>query len=124
LACLESDANPMVEPSSTLTSLMTVIQERKSRPATECSYVATLMQGGVAKIGAKIVEEAAEVVEAGDEPGEAGKDHLVKEVADLLFHSMVLLGYRDIPWTAIETELARRFGISGITEKESRPPKP
>ena len=87
----------MVEPSSILTSLMTVIQERKSRPPTERSYVATLMQGGVAKIGGKIVEEAAEVVEAGDEPGEAGKDHLVKEVADLLFHAMVLLGYRDIP---------------------------
>jgi phosphoribosyl-ATP pyrophosphohydrolase len=109
--------------SSIMTSLMAVILDRKSRPRTERSYVASLMQGGVAKIGAKIVEEAAEVVEAGDEPGEAGADHLVKEVADLLFHSMVLLGYRDVPWTAVEAELARRFGISGITEKESRSPK-
>jgi phosphoribosyl-ATP pyrophosphohydrolase len=112
----------MPEP-SIMTSLMTVIQERKSRPPTDRSYVASLMQGGVAKIGAKIGEEAAEVVEAGDEPGIDGKTHLVKEVADLLFHSMVLLAYRDIPWTDVEAEFARRFGISGITEKESRPPK-
>ncbi len=103
---------------------MTVILERKSRPPSERSYVATLFQGGVAKIGGKIVEEAAEVVEAADEPGEAGKDHMVKEVADLVFHSMVLLAHRDATWTDVEAELARRFGISGIAEKESRPPKP
>jgi phosphoribosyl-ATP pyrophosphohydrolase len=78
------------------------------------------MQGGVAKIGAKIVEEAAEVVEAGDEPGEAGRQHLVKEVADLVFHAAVMLGYRDLDWDAVEAELGRRFGISGVTEKESR----
>ena len=78
------------------------------------------MGGGVGKIGAKIVEEATEVVEAADEPGEAGREHLINEVADLVFHAAVLLGYRDLPWTAVENELARRFGISGITEKESR----
>lgn len=78
------------------------------------------MRGGVARIGAKIVEEAAEVVEAGDEPGDAGRTHLVKEVADLVFHAMVLLGYRDTAWDEVEAELARRFGISGIAEKESR----
>ena len=70
--------------------------------------------------GAKIVEEAIEVVEAGDEPGEAGGEHLVKEVADLVFHTAVLLGYRELSWGAVEAELARRFGISGITEKEAR----
>ena len=71
-------------------------------------------------IKAKIVEEAIEVVEAGDEPGEAGKDHLIKEVADLVFHAAVLLGYRDLSWSAVENELAHRFGISGIAEKEGR----
>ena len=106
--------------SSTLTALMGVIRERKSRASNEPSYVVELMRGGVAKIGAKIVEEAAEVVEAGDEPGEAGRAHLVKEVADLVFHAMVLLGHLDLDWGCVEAELARRFGISGLAEKQSR----
>ena len=106
--------------SSIMESLMNVILERKSRDPGERSYVVDLMRGGVAKIGGKIVEEAAEVVEAGDEPGDAGREHLVKEVADLVFHAMVLLGYRDASWDDVEAELARRFGISGIVEKESR----
>jgi phosphoribosyl-ATP pyrophosphohydrolase len=110
--------------SSIMTALMGVIQERKARPPSEPSYVVELMRGGVAKMGAKIVEEAAEVVEAGDEPGAAGRDHLIKEVADLVFHAMVLLGYRDLDWDDVEAELARRFGIGGIVEKQSRPLSP
>ena len=109
----------MPEP-SIMQSLMNVILERKTREPGERSYVVELMRGGVAKIGGKIVEEAAEVVEAGDEPGDAGREHLVKEVADLVFHAMVMLGYRDAAWDDVEAELARRFGISGIAEKESR----
>ncbi len=101
-------------------ALMDVIRERKKRDPGQRSYVVELMRGGVAKIGGKIVEEAAEVVEAGDEPGDAGREHLVKEVADLVFHAMVMLGYRDASWDDVEAELARRFGISGIAEKESR----
>jgi phosphoribosyl-ATP pyrophosphohydrolase len=99
---------------------MAVIAARKASPPSERSYVADLMRGGVAKIGDKIVEEAAEVVEAGDETGEAGDEHLVREVADLVFHTAVLLGYRELSWSAVENELARRFGISGIAEKEGR----
>ncbi len=105
---------------SIMESLMAVIAERKARPPSERSYVADLMRGGVAKIGAKIVEEAAEVVEAGGEDGDAGREHLVREVADLVFHAAVLLGYRDLSWTAVENELGRRFGMSGIAEKEAR----
>lgn len=106
--------------SSIMRALMEVIEERKSREAGEKSYVVELLCGGVAKMGGKIVEEAAEVVEAGDEPGDAGREHLVKEVADLVFHAMVLLGYRDARWDDVEAELARRFGIGGLVEKESR----
>jgi phosphoribosyl-ATP pyrophosphohydrolase len=108
---------------SIMSSLMRVILERKANSPVAKSYVASLMGGGVAKIGAKIVEEAAEVVEAASEPGRAGGDHLVKEVADLVFHAMVLLGYRDRDWSAVEAELARRFGVSGIDEKASRKPE-
>ena len=106
--------------SSIMTALMGVINDRKNNPPGEPSYVVSLLRGGVDKIGAKIVEEAAEVVEAGHEPGDAGRVHLVKEVADLVFHTAVLLAHRDLAWSAVEAELAKRFGISGITEKQSR----
>ena len=92
---------------------------RKVNPP-ERSYVATLLKAGLPKIGAKITEEAAEVVSAAAEPGPDGRTHLIHEVADLLFHTLVLLGHQDLPWSDVEAELARRFGISGIDEKESR----
>jgi len=104
---------------SILSALMAVIAERKATPP-ERSYVAELLRGGVPRIGAKIVEEAGEVVAAADDAGEAGPAHLVHEVADLVFHPLLLLGHREVPWQDVEAELARRFGVSGITEKESR----
>jgi phosphoribosyl-ATP pyrophosphohydrolase len=106
--------------SSILDALLAVIADRKSNPPPGRSYVATLLQGGVPAIGAKIVEEAGEVVAAADELGSEGRAHLVHEVADLVFHTLVLLGHRDIPWADVEVELGRRFGVSGIVEKESR----
>jgi phosphoribosyl-ATP pyrophosphohydrolase len=106
--------------SSIMAALMGVIADRKNNPPAEPSYVVSLLRGGMTRIGSKIVEEAAEVVEAGDEPGDAGREHLVKEVADLVFHTAVLLAHRDLEWTEVESELARRFGISGIVEKQSR----
>jgi phosphoribosyl-ATP pyrophosphohydrolase len=105
---------------SILSSLAAVIAERKANPPAERSYVVSLLNGGVVKIGAKVVEEAAEVVEAAGEPGDAGREHLVKEVADLVFHTLVLLVHRDADWADVEAELACRFGVGGIVEKESR----
>ena len=113
--------SPTMPGPTIISELQDLIAERKARPPAERSYVVSLLQGGLPKIGAKIVEEAAEVVEAAAESGDAGRQHLVHEVGDLLFHTLVLLGLRDVPWSDIESELARRFGISGITEKESRP---
>jgi phosphoribosyl-ATP pyrophosphohydrolase len=105
---------------SILSVLLALIADRKANPPPERSYVVSLLNGGTAKIGPKITEEAGEVIEAADEPGPAGREHLVHEVADLLFHTLVLLGLKEIPWSEIEAELARRFGVSGIVEKESR----
>ena len=105
---------------SILPALLALIADRKANPPAERSYVVSLLDGGTAKIGSKITEEAGEVVEAADEPGPEGRTHLVHEVADLLFHTLVLLGLKDVPWSEVEAELARRFGIGGIVEKESR----
>lgn len=104
------------------TRLMAVIENRK-RQAADNSYTRRLLSGGVPKIGEKIVEEAGEVVEAAGEPGEAGRQHLVREAADLVYHLFVLLACRDTPLADVEAELARRFGISGLDEKASRQPK-
>lgn len=100
--------------------LMAVVEDRKAHPS-EKSYTNRLFSGGVSKIGEKISEEAAEVVEAAAEPGEAGRQHLVREAADLVYHLLVMLAHRDVPLAEVEAELARRFGISGLDEKASRP---
>jgi len=48
------------------------------------------------------------------------RDEVVYEVADLFFHTLILLGYYDLPPERIYQELRRRFGLSGIEEKEGR----
>lgn len=104
---------------SVFARLMAVIEERKAtRP--EKSYTTRLFDGGVEAIGAKIVEEAAEVGAAAAEPGDAGRTHTIHEAADVVYHLFVLLGFCDISLAEVEAELARRFGISGLDEKASR----
>ena len=107
------------EEASVFEQLMRVIADRKANPP-ERSYTTRLFAGGVDKIGEKILEEAAEVVEAAGEPGEDGRQHLVREAADLVYHLFVMLGHCDVDLADVENELARRFGVSGLDEKESR----
>lgn len=102
-----------------LAQLMAVIEDRKANPPAK-SYTTTLFAGGVPKIGEKILEEAAEVVEAAGESGEDGRAHLICEAADLIYHLFVLLGHCDVKLAEVEAELARRFGISGLDEKAGR----
>lgn len=105
-----------MENNEILTALYEVVQDRKINPP-EKSYMVKLLDGGVDKIASKITEEAAEFIEAA---GENDDDHTVYEAADLLFHTIVMLGYKNIEPALVLQELGRRFGISGITEKESR----
>lgn len=81
------------------------------------------MEGGTQKIGAKILEEAAELIEAADEDGDEGRAHFIYEAGDLLYHTFVLLAYRGVDLAEIATELGRREGTSGLVEKASREPK-
>lgn len=90
----------------TLTDLYRTIVERR-RSAPEGSYTARLFEGGVPAIGAKVEEEAAEVVEAaaaGDVP------HTVYEAGDVLYHLLVLLAELEVPLDDVWTELERRKG--------------
>ncbi len=111
----------MTPSQSILQQLMDTIYRRKAEPS-EKSYTCKLLAGGVAKIGGKITEEAAEVVAAADESGDQGRQHLIYEAGDVLYHLFVLLAYRDVKLEEVEAELARRFGISGLDEKAARGP--
>ena len=106
-------------PQEVLQRLMEVIEDRRDH-SPEKSYTTRLFSGGVPAIARKITVEAAEVIEAAEEEGTEGCDHLIYEAADLVYHLMVMLGYKRIHWNEVELELGRRFGISGIDEKASR----
>jgi len=104
-----------------LADLAEVLEQRKHENA-DASYVASLYAAGINKILEKIGEEATEVIIAGKEAAvdTAKQDALVKEIADLWFHTMVLLASQGMSSDAVLSELARRFGTGGHDEKASR----
>ena len=95
-----------------LERLERVVAERKTAPPAG-SYVAKLLAAGEAATCRKIGEEAVEVITAA--LGGEGDRRLVEEVADLWFHTVVLLGQRSIPVRAILEELARRHAERDAT---------
>ncbi len=99
--------------------LFDVIEDRKKKDPSE-SYVAKLFSKGTEKINSKITEEAAEVCEAAQEED---KEHLIYEICDLLFHTFVLAGYKNITIDDLRAELEKRFGTSGLVEKAGRKQK-
>ncbi len=102
-----------------LAQLMETLRQRREADPQD-SYVASLYRDGLPAIVAKISEEAQETVEAAD--GDA--PHLVHEVADLWFHTLVLLALRDLDAQDVLEELQRRFGQSGLEEKAHRKKPP
>ena len=101
---------------SILNALEKILEERKSASKDQ-SYVSSLYSKGANAILEKISEESEEVIKA---VNEEGRKEVIHEVADLWFHLLVLLRHEDIQIEEIESELARRFGISGHDEKASR----
>jgi len=102
-----------------LTALYAVLMERKKADPAK-SYVASLYAKGLPKILEKIEEESGELIEAA---AEKGRDDVVYEMADLWFHTLVLLADKGIGEGELFAELARRFGLSGIEEKMGRSKK-
>ncbi|MDW7710214.1 MAG: phosphoribosyl-ATP diphosphatase [Deferrisomatales bacterium] len=97
--------------------LYSVILDRKAAPRAD-SYVCRLLDKGEDRILQKVGEEAVETLLAAKSGDERA---LVSELADLAFHCLVLLGSRGIPPERVSQELERRFGTSGIAEREGRP---
>jgi phosphoribosyl-AMP cyclohydrolase / phosphoribosyl-ATP pyrophosphohydrolase len=113
-----------------VTEIERVIIERR-RSGGERSYTRRLMDGGWSKILGKIDEECSELIDALPEEAEEGAEgaerqelagHAAHETADLLFHVLVGLQHRGLPWRDVLAELRRRFGVSGLDEKEHRKP--
>ena len=101
---------------SILSQVANVLESRKES-SPDSSYVASLYHKGEDAILKKIGEEATETVMAAKD---GVNNKIIYEVADLWFHTLVLLSSRDLHPDAVLNELARRFGTSGIEEKASR----
>jgi phosphoribosyl-AMP cyclohydrolase / phosphoribosyl-ATP pyrophosphohydrolase len=99
-----------------LAELERTIRERQASTA-EKSYTRSLLDGGVAKIGGKISEEAGELVAA---LASESDDRVLSEAADLLFHVLVGLRARGLDLRAVAARLAARTNQSGHAEKASR----
>ena len=91
--------------STILRDLFDIIQDRKVNPK-EGSYTCRLFAAGENEILKKMGEEVVETIVAAK--GE-GDERLVYEVADLLYHTLVLLAYRDIELADVQDELTKRF---------------
>lgn len=113
-----SDSNQPTGP-FIISALAKILKDRKTE-SSDTSYTASLYKGGKAKIIEKIKEESGELIEAIEE-----KDNteVVKELADLWFHTMVALENSNIDINDVFGEFQRRFGTSGIEEKNSRTKK-
>jgi phosphoribosyl-ATP pyrophosphohydrolase/phosphoribosyl-AMP cyclohydrolase len=105
--CL-SDGNEVGAPpasSQTLSHLESVIRDRKANPQPG-SYTCQLLDAGLPRILKKVGEEAIEIIIAAQSEGD---ERLISELADLTYHALVLLAARDLDWSDVEAELARRF---------------
>lgn len=107
---IEEPARPLVG------RLEDVLQVRKGSTS-EKSYTRSLFDGGSAKIGSKIREEAGELSDALDSESD---ERVASEAADVVYHTLVGLRLRNIPWRAVLAVLADRFGIGGHVEKATR----
>lgn len=99
-----------------LDALFQVIQSRRQADPEE-SYTARLLAKGTRKVAQKVGEEGVETALAG--VGE-GREAVIAESADLLYHLAVLWSAREITPDDVWAELGRRFGTSGLDEKASR----
>lgn len=100
-----------------LQHLAATLEERKHADPSQ-SYVAKLYAKGLDAILKKVGEEAAETIIAAKN-GEP--EPLIRETADLWFHTLVMLAHHGLGPAAVLQELERRFGQSGLAEKAARP---
>ncbi|OQA45872.1 MAG: Phosphoribosyl-ATP pyrophosphatase [Chloroflexi bacterium ADurb.Bin325] len=91
--------------SDVLMTLWSTIEDRKARPRPD-SYTASLFEAGLPRMAQKVGEEAVETAVAALSEED---DRLLYEMADLIYHCLVLLSAKGLAWADVEAELARRF---------------
>ena len=91
-------------PSKVFDEVMATILDRKANPK-EGSYTNYLFDKGIDKVLKKVGEEATEIVIAAKNPD---KEEIKYEIADFLYHVMVLMAQKDVTWEDITEELANR----------------
>ena len=107
--------------SDVLESLDNVIAERRRSSDGESSYVANLCQKGLDAVLKKVAEESGETLIAAKEAQHGGElAAVVRETADLWFHSLVMLSVLGLRSGDVIAELEKRFGLSGIAENAAR----
>jgi phosphoribosyl-ATP pyrophosphohydrolase/phosphoribosyl-AMP cyclohydrolase len=124
----DSDSADMVHlsretPYGTLQVLENTIQARQDEISAnneKPSWTAKLLTDE-ALLLSKVREEAGELCETLER--NEGKERTASEMADLLYHAMVLLRTQDVDLAQVLEILRGRFAISGIEEKAARPPK-
>ena len=99
-----------------LKKLTETLEARKKDDQTK-SYTASLYRDGLEAILKKVNEEAFETIIAARQ---GDNKELIHEVADLWFHTLVLMAHKNLSAEDILNELAKREGTSGIEEKENR----
>ena len=99
-----------------LQRLAATIRARRSEPASK-SYTRKLLDAGPGHCAKKLGEEATETVIAALTQDERA---LTREAADLLYHLLVLLEIKNVPFSNVLAELEHRMGTSGLAEKASR----
>ena len=102
-----------------LRRLAATLEARKNADP-RSSYVASLYAKGLNAILEKVAEETTETLLAAKD---GNPDHLLYEITDLWFHTLVLLAHQGLKPEAVLQELERRFGLSGLAEKASRASK-
>ena len=102
---------------NTILKKLTETLEARKKDDPSKSYTASLYRDGLEAILKKVNEEAFETIIAARQ---GNNKELVHEVADLWFHTLVLMAHKNLSAEDILNELSRREGTSGIEEKESR----
>ena len=95
----------MSEAANIINELAHVILSRKTNAPTG-SYTASLFAQGEDEIVKKVGEEAIEVIVAAKGQG---RERIVSESADLIYHLLVLLAEKEVAWDEVETELRKRM---------------
>ena len=96
--------SPHVNPLKVLEEVYGVIEDRKLHPK-EGSYTNYLFEKGIDKILKKVGEECTEIVIAAKNPN---PEEIKYEIADFLYHCMVLMAEKGVTWEDITEELAHR----------------